>query len=351
LSAVPKIPSAFIMNLPARLQDLPPKWAHFCLGIDRFARTDLGVDLTGKRVLAAVSGGADSTALVLICKYLAPSWQAEVEAAHLDHGLRPQSKTEAEAVSRLCEDLAIPLHSTGLDVGEYAREARMGVEEAAREARYEFLMQVRQAAGAAFILTGHHLNDLAEDQVMRLIRGAGWPGLSGMPAFDADRALLRPLLLTPKSELENFLRDLGMTWSLDQSNQDQAWLRNRVRAEIVPRLLRENPGFLNAAAGLWRMGRLDEQYFSGECRVPEPKNGQVVLARDELESQHPALRLRRYKAALDSLGPGQALCENLLNLDQAFIEKRTGKIFQFPGHKQAEIRGKKIAFTLNKTNG
>jgi tRNA(Ile)-lysidine synthase len=186
---------------------------------------------------------------------------------------------------------------------------------------------------------GHQLNDLAEDSLMRLIRGGGWPALAGMAGVDAARRILRPMLLRPRGEVEAFLRSLGVRWVDDAMNADTRYLRNRVRHEILPLFIRENAAFLDSVAFRWRMARLDEAFFReqlGAYCPPMTEEG-VFLARDVLRSLSPALRMRFMKKVLDALGPGQARADTLLALENAWRQGEGRKTLRFPGHKSAVI--------------
>ena len=328
--------------LPRTLHDLPPRWAHFCLGIERFAARDLGVSLGSGRFLVGLSGGLDSSALLLVCSCLAARDQGRLAAAHLDHGLRPESAQDAAAAQALCAALDIPFHAERVDVAALAQERGLGLEEAGRQARHAFFREVLGQEGLDWVVLGHHLDDLAEDVLLRLVRGTGWPGLSGMAGRDEGLRSLRPLLLTPKATLLEFARDVGLAWREDASNQEPAFRRNRMRLDVLPLLLEENPGFLESVARLWRQGRLDQEYWTQEL---EQARGEALLPDSLLEQSHPALRLRLYKQALDHLGPGQALADSLFQLDAAWQENRLGTVFQFPGDKLASVTRQGIQFS------
>ncbi len=130
-----------------RLQDLPRKAARFCLGIGRFAALELGCDFPAKRCLVACSGGADSTALLLIAHLLCQAKGGSVAAAHLDHGLRPESPDDGHFVAQVCESLNIPLFTERQDIAAQAQTSGVGLEEAGRTARYAFLERVRLETG------------------------------------------------------------------------------------------------------------------------------------------------------------------------------------------------------------
>lgn len=335
------------MKTPLRLQELAPEQARFCLSVERFLNESAEAPLHNLTVLCALSGGADSTALLLSLWYLCPRLNMRVVAAHLDHGLRPESASEAKHAANLCERYSIELYTERADNIDAKGS---GVEAAARRARYQFLDRARSVSGAHVIALGHTLNDLAEDQLMRMIRGAGWPALGGMSATDEERRLVRPLLMTSKSDCVMFLKGLGLSWVEDPSNADQAYFRNRVRKQILPLMQKENPGYLETAKTLWRMARVDEAHYSAEINEFEPDDqGVVTLSRRELALLHPALRLRLYKSVIESLGEGQPLAAALFELDEAFREKRTGKTFQFPGGKYVRVESSGLSFSPGKT--
>lgn len=331
------------MTAMPRLQDLPPKWARFCLSVGSFAAQELGRPFSTVACVVACSGGADSTALLLVSALLCHKDGGRIVAAHLDHCLREESVHDAAFVAGLCEHLHIPLVSERQDVGLLARQRGIGLEEAGRLARYALLERVREQTGSEVILLAHQLNDLAEDQLLRLMRGAGWPALGGMADHDATRRLLRPLLLTPRKTLEDFLRICGQTWRVDASNFEPNATRNRVRQELLPVLLRENPSYLDAAARLWRQARLDESHWDAEvaatlAQLPTAQPGQdVLLLARTLDNAPAALRLRLYKAVLESLGAGQALSDSLFRLDELWRRNAFGKAQRFPGDKEARI--------------
>jgi tRNA(Ile)-lysidine synthase len=189
-------------------------------------------------VVLAVSGGPDSTALLL----LAARWRngrkrgPNLVALTIDHSLRPESAQEAASVKRLARGLGVP-HRTLRWTG---RKPRTGLQEAARAVRYRLLRQAAKAAGATHIATAHTLDDQAETVLFRLLRGSGLAGLAGMaPAIALDGfTLVRPLLGLPKSRLVATLNAAKIAFADDPSNRDPRFARTRLRA-ILPRLAEE----------------------------------------------------------------------------------------------------------------
>ncbi len=194
-------------------------------------------------VLLGLSGGADSTALLLALRENA----LPVVAAHLDHGLRAASARDAQAVAALCREWNVPLVATRLDVRALARERRLSLEDAARQARYGFLFEQAEAHQAQAVLVAHTADDQAETVLMHLITGSGLTGLRGMrpwalPNPWSERIpLARPLLNVRRAETVAFCHARGVTPLEDASNQDRYFLRNRLRLDILPLLERCNP--------------------------------------------------------------------------------------------------------------
>ena len=323
------------------LRDLPPRWARLCLDIESFLTGELRLDLAGASVTVSFSGGADSTALLLVALHLAPRMGFSLKACHLDHGLRPSSGEEAKGAKGFCDSLDVPCKVEERDVAALAGDWSTGVEEAGRLARHDLL----ERTGADWFFLGHQLDDLCEDVLMRLIRGAGWPGLAGMEGVDPARRVVRPLLLTPKAQLMDFLTDMDIPWTEDPSNREPLCLRNRVRNGIMPLLLRENPGFGRAVARLWLQGHRDRLAAARAAPRLLDEGDRVFLSREELDGLGwSSLRTHVFKSVLDSLGPGQALAENLIRLDRAWTEDSTGAVIQFPGAKEAEVTRGGIEF-------
>ena len=342
----------FIEYLPNRIQDLAPKQAKLCLNVEKFGIQKAGDKFASKAMLVGVSGGIDSTALLIIATLLARKSGGRVFCAHVDHGLREESGQDRTFVEKLCQRIDVPIEVLNADVSGYADQNSIGLEEAGRLIRYDFFKQSLKKFDADFLLLAHHLGDLSEDVVMRLIRGTGWPALAGMDAYDPMRKLLRPLLSTKKEDLEDFLISIGCPWREDESNLSDAYTRNRVRNRIMPLLNEENPSL---GAGLLRLknqAELDEDYWTKQIEIAlkqaEPtENAGLFLPCSILNNAHSALRLRIYKHILDNLGPGHALFDSIQLLDKAFLGRKSGSTFQFPGNKVVKINKTGLLFKVN----
>ena len=226
-------------------------------------RRDPAVDLAclrGKRVLIALSGGADSVALAAMLAEARSEYGLELFAAHMDHAIRPESAEDAAFCRALCERLAIPLHTIRVDVPAEAKRTGEGLETCARRLRYRWLRAVRAEVGADVIALAHHLDDQAETVLMHLARGAGPEGIGGMRARSGD--LVRPLLNLRKSELIDFLKARGLTWREDATNALADTPRNALRLYGIPALEQSYPRFALAAARYAEAAQLESDYLA-----------------------------------------------------------------------------------------
>ena len=183
----------------------------------------------GETVLVAVSGGADSVALLHTLLALAESWRLTLSVVHVDHRLRPDSAGDARFVRELCARLGVPVDVVGVDV-----EPGDGPEAAARAFRYAALEAAADRIGAPRIALGHTADDQAETVLMRLIQGAGVRGLAGIPPVRGR--IIRPLIECPRAEIVAALEGAGLAWVEDPTNRDPKFVRNRIRHELLPLL-------------------------------------------------------------------------------------------------------------------
>ena len=183
----------------------------------------------GETVLIAVSGGADSVALLHLLLELSPGWRLRLHVLHVDHQLRAESAADADFVRDLGARLGVLV-----DVATVAVDRRGSLEAAARAARYAALDVCAARVGAERIAVGHTADDQAETVLMRLLQGAGVRGLAGIPPVRGR--IVRPLIEMRRSALETELRRAGLAWVDDRTNRDPKFLRNRIRHELLPLL-------------------------------------------------------------------------------------------------------------------
>jgi len=267
----------------------------------------------GETVVVALSGGADSCALLDILAGMGETGPRLV-VAHLNHCLRGE---ESDGDERFCRELAqrytLPFESRRTDVAGLARRERLNLEDAGRRARMAFLDEVRESRRAAAIALAHHADDQAETVLMRLLRGSGATGLSGM-SFRGANGRIRPLLSTTRSDIENYLRERGLEYREDSSNRDTTFLRNRIRHELLPLLAGYNPAIRERLAATAQLladedELLERLAFELSTRVCSISDDRISFSLSPLEAQPGALRRRLFRQALATLaGSGDHFC-------------------------------------------
>lgn len=268
----------------------------------------------GERVVCAVSGGADSIALLFALYLLAPKLSITLEAAHFNHCLRgEESNADAEFVKQFCEGYQIPLH-----MGQGAVVAgKKGLEAAARAARYEFLEQL-----PGKIATAHTADDNAETLMMHMIRGTGLKGLGGIAPIRGK--LIRPMLEVTRQEVLAFLDEYHLPWREDSTNQMDLFLRNRIRHSVMPLLRAENP---NIAQNLTRMAlqlREDE-----EALAVQAENQAAVVS--QLRRLAPAVRSRWIRNFLQANGIPEPENDHVKLVERLIFSEKPSASADLPG--------------------
>lgn len=231
----------------------------------------------GDRVAVAVSGGADSVALLRALVELRQELGIVLSVAHFHHGIRgAEADADRDFVRALADQLGLELHLEAGDAPAYARAHRLSLETAARDLRHAWFARLISDKQTDKIATAHTLDDQAETVLMRLVRGAGVRGLSGIFPVQEEKRLVRPLLTVTRQEVESYLKTLGQAWREDSTNQDPAHTRNRVRHQLLPMLERDfNPAIRGSLADLAETARAeadywDQQVASALARVSRP---------------------------------------------------------------------------------
>lgn len=233
---------------------------------------EYGMLQQGDRVLIALSGGADSTALTVLLNERRQEFGISLHAAHLNHCLRgEESNRDENYVRELCDSLGIQLTVKRVDVAEEASANGTGIEETARRVRYSFLEETANAYSCTKIATAHNLNDNAETFIINAVRGAGLRGLAGIPPIRGK--IIRPLIFSSRELIEAFLNERGIKYVTDSTNIDTRFTRNKIRHEIIPMLCDINPSFIEGIAELTRLVRSDADYLDETALAVEFTKG------------------------------------------------------------------------------
>ena len=235
--------------------------------LSRILRTIREHDLlaAGDRVLVAVSGGPDSTALLHALARLSPRLGVDVAVACVDHGLRPESAEEARAVSLRCQCLKISCEVIDVDVRQ-ARRAHVSLQEAARNVRLAALEAAAARLGCMKIALGHTADDQAETVLFRIVRGTGIAGLAGIPYRRGP--FIRPLLDVRRSELLGYLAKRKVEFFSDPSNANRRYARSRIRHDVLPLLEHENPRVVESLLALAREARAKGRAMAWRASLP-----------------------------------------------------------------------------------
>ena len=264
----------------------------------------------GGRVVAAVSGGGDSVALAhLLAELAGRSLVTLAGLAHVNHRLRGPASDGDE---RFCRDLArrlgVPCLVESAAVAEFARSRRVSVERAGHEVRHAFFRRAAAELGAGRVALGHTIDDQAETVLLRLIRGAGTAGLSGMRPRTG--LVVRPLLAVSRAELRAYLADRSIPFREDASNADRRVPRNRVRHELLPQLRTYSPRIVEALARQADIAQADDAWLSHLANkaagdLVSYGGGAVEMDAAGLSRLPPALARRVVRGALARVAPGR----------------------------------------------
>lgn len=295
-------------------------------------------------VLAGVSGGPDSVALVRVLVYLTAGLDLTLGIAHLNHNLRAEESQRDETfVRKLSEELGLPFFSKTMDIRRLAKQGHLSIEEAGRNARYAFFEKTADTQGFTKIATGHNQDDNAEQVLMNLLRGSGPKGLTGIPPVRENR-FIRPLILMPKSRILNFLKGKNHPFVLDSSNTDESYLRNKIRHNLIPLLEQTfNPEIKSSLDRLSHILRQEEDFLTDQatqvfnlCTIEQNTtyNARIVaLSIPNLIKHHPALVNRVLRLAIARVKKDlRRITLNHIQDILTFMDRsKSGKSLDLPG--------------------
>jgi tRNA(Ile)-lysidine synthase len=308
------------------------------------------------RLLVAVSGGPDSTALLVLLARLSQGLNLTLYVAHYDHGLRSKRTAEREErfVRRLADSYGLPVVTGHGDVRAVAKDQKLSLEEAARKERYAFLAQTAVETRCRAIATGHTSSDQAETVVMHLVRGSGLAGLAGMAsvapwpfAGHPRLRLIRPLLRMARKDTTGICDDLRLKPIVDESNVSPRFRRNRVRNELMPLLRQMNPRVDDALVRMADSAADDYDFIRASAakmlRKPSA-DGAQRLDRKELAGASPSMRRHAVRIAIAAVaGDLQDFGErHLAAIERLVLGGKTGDRLDLPRDLTAELRRRNL---------
>ena len=287
----------------------------------------------GDRVGVAVSGGADSVALLLLLLELREKLGIVLSVVHFNHKLRGKASDADQAfVAKLAAKHGLEFHAASVDVAKKAKKERANLEDAARRARYDYFRSLAESGACGRIAVAHTADDQAETVLAHLLRGTGLTGLGGI--HPVAGAVIRPLLNVRRSELRRYLRARKQTWREDATNRDTKRMRARIRKKLLPLLEKQfQPAVVERLASLSELAREDEADLQGQAELrvlalaKETKGGLRIPARDIAEPRSTPRNLVKensedYGIAISSAGVRKRMVRHII----ANIKPRAGQL-------------------------
>ncbi|WP_456386413.1 tRNA lysidine(34) synthetase TilS [Desulfolithobacter sp.] len=314
------------------------------------------------RLVVGVSGGPDSMALLYLLDALRRFFPCFPVAVYVDHGLRPgETPAESQVVEQAAGILDLPFEAVCVDTEKCARERGLSLEHAARELRYESLAEVADRYRASCLVVAHTADDQVEEVLIRLLRGSGRCGLSGMRMRRGR--IIRPLLMTPKAELLHYLQDRNISFCQDSSNLDRRFLRNRIRLDLLPLLEREyDPGVRKALLKTAENLAEDEAFLDGQTESvwqqlvrradPVQDDGEpgYLLERSGFCLLHSALQRRLAERLLWELG-ARPRYEHIIMVLTAARQGVTGSELHLSQGLRVEVKRDLLVFSYPRGRG
>ena len=296
------------------------------------------------RVLAGVSGGPDSVALLLFLLEIKEEYFLDIGVAHLNHMLRgKEADRDEEFVKKLAEKFCLPFFVGKKDVAAYAKENQLSIEDSARKVRYSFLKETLEENKYLKIALGHNRDDNVELILMNILRGSGTKGLSGIPP-KRDNLIIRPLIEISKKQIVEFLESVDQIYMMDSSNNDNIYLRNSIRNYLIP-LIEEkyNPKIKESLIRLSTIIKDEDEWMEQETKIifakmlisskPDKiKPDTIELSTNAINNCHPALRRRIIRKAVKKIN-GKLKKISLSHVDAAVklsLSETSGESIDFP---------------------
>ncbi len=289
----------------------------------------------GDRILAGLSGGADSVCLLLLLQWLQKRIPFSLAAVHVNHNLRgEEALRDQEASRKLCVSRQIPFFLVQARVGPMAAERKLSLEEAGRQARMEAFEEICRSRGYQKIALAHHRDDLAETMLHHLARGTGIGGLCSMRPVRGNR--IRPLLCLGRGEIEQWLKEHAIPWQTDSTNLDDTFTRNKIRHHVADYLVKEiNPEatvhMAQTALELEELEELTEQMVAKRLERFCRPEGNGFFLDGKAAGEPPILRRRMLlKLAADTAGSARDLTREHAEMMDGLWGGKTGRTVCLP---------------------
>lgn len=307
----------------------------------------------GDSVLVGLSGGADSVCLLHCLASLKKRLGIQLYAAHLNHGIRgKEADGDQHFAQNLCEKLDVPFYTEKVDVPALAKSEGVSEETAGRLARYRYFARLCHEHNITKTATAHNQNDQAETVLMRIIRGTGTDGMSGIRYCRRD-GVIRPLLDVKRADIEEYCTANGLSYCTDSTNNEESYTRNRIRKKLIPMLAEEfNPNITETLAVLSQNVSQDAEFINGytsrlykRINNPAPKKKPVVLDIQTLKMVDESIRTRLIRLAItDAMGREYKPERTHITAINELIDKETGTEINLPRGLTAAVKYGWLAF-------
>lgn len=307
----------------------------------------------GDKIVIGVSGGPDSICLLDVLNLLKEKLNFQIYVAHINHMIREEADSETSYVQEFCKNREIECFVKRIDVQEYAKQNKMGTEEAGRIIRYEFFDEVAKKVSANKIATAHNSNDRAETVLLNILRGSGISGLKGIEPI-RDNKYIRPLLETSREDIEEYCSANNLEPKIDKTNLESIYKRNKIRNDLIPYIKKEyNPNFLKTINRLSEvateeneyMEKMTENAFRNIC--VENVSKQIILDLKKFNNLELVIKRRVILYTINKV-IGNTMGIEKINIDEIIklCANNIGNKFLTPTkHIKISIKNKKIYFT------
>lgn len=273
----------------------------------------------GDKIVVAVSGGPDSMCLLDTLYRLKDELEFSILVAHVNHGIRIESDLEKEYVEKYCKERNIPFFYLKVDVPKLSKEKKMSEETCGRMVRYDFFEKVRQENNADLIAVAHNLNDNIETILLNQIRGCGLKGLIGMD-FKFNN-IIRPLLTIEKKDILVYNNELELHPCFDKTNEEDIYLRNKIRLQLIPYLKELNPNFVANISRMRNILKEDNDFIEEYTNIVFDKviikidNSKIVFDFSKFMNEHKSIQKRIIRKIIEKKISNLDGIENIHVLD------------------------------------